>query len=189
MPRGPRKIYDDALLNITSRGNNKKVIFKKDLDYIAFKKILFRFTTECKIRLYHYCLMQNHIHLIVKISNKKSLSKAMHKIQLSYFYHFKKRYGYIGRLWQGRFHSKLIENESYLLTAGLYIGANPVKAKISKTPSQYKWSSYNSYAYGKKDPLIELDPYYLNLSDKNTEKQRIYREIMQRYLATENTPS
>lgn len=188
MPRGPRKIYDNALLNITSRGNNKKTIFRKNLDYIVFKKILFRFEKECKIKLHHYCLMKNHIHLILKISNKESLSKFMHKLQLSYFYHFKKRYEYVGRFWQGRFHSKLIENESYLLTAGLYVEANPVRAKISKTPSQSKWTSYNSYAYGKKDLLIELDPYYLSLGNKKTERQRIYREIMQRYLTAENTP-
>ncbi|MCF7878166.1 MAG: transposase [Candidatus Omnitrophica bacterium] len=183
MPRGPRKIYDNALLNVTSRGNNKKTIFKKNIDYIIFKNLLLRFATECKIKVYHYCLMPNHIHLTVKISNKESLSKAMHKLQLSYFYHFKKRYKYVGRFWQGRFHSKLIENELYLLTAGLYIEANPVRTKLTKEPSQYRWNSCNSYAYGKKDPIIKLDPYYLSLSDKSTERQRMYREIMQRYLA------
>lgn len=184
MPRGPRKIYDGALLNITSRGNNKKPIFKKNIDYIIFKNLLLRFATEYKIKVYHYCLMPNHIHLIVKINNKKSLSKTMHRLQLSYFYHFKRRYKYVGRFWQGRFHSKLIENELYLLTAGLYIEANPVRAKLTKEPSQYKWNSYNGYICQEKDPIIELDPYYLSLSDKTTERQKIYRKIMQRYLTT-----
>ncbi len=182
MPRGSRKIYDGALLNITARGNNKKIIFRKDSDYTAFKKRLLRYTHQSKVKLYHYCLMRNHVHLIAKASGKESISEFMHKLQLSYFYCFKKRYGYCGRFWQGRFSSKLIEDESYLLTAAVYIEANPVRAKIEKKPEQYRWSSYNRYAWGAEDNLVELDPYYLELSNEDKKRQKKYRDIMRSYL-------
>ena len=126
--------------------------------------------------------MRNHFHLLMKITDAITLSKIMQGLQLAYFHYFNKRYGYTGRFWQGRFHSKPIEDEKYLLTAGLYIEKNPVRAGLVKNPTEYKWSSYNVYAYGIKDPLIDLDPHYLSLDNNKKERERIYKEIMRGYL-------
>ena len=130
--------------------------------------------------------MRNHFHILMKIIDRMSLSRAMQGLQLAYFHYFRRRYGYVGRFWQGRFYSKLIEDDKYLLAAGLYIERNPVKAGLAKNPSVYKWSSYNVYAYGIKDSLIDLDPCYLNLNSNKKEMQRIYRGIMEGYLDVEN---
>lgn len=186
MPRGPRKVYGGALLNVISRGNNKRIIFRKDADYTSFKKLLHKYANEHRLTIYHYCLMRNHVHLIVKTSEASSLAKAMHKLQLAYFYCFKRRYGYVGRFWQGRFYSTLIENEAYLLTVGLYVESNPVKAGLVSNPEDYQWSSHNIYAYGHQDKLIDLDPCYLSLSNKAVERQQEYRNIMRAYLKMEN---
>jgi len=186
MPRGPRKVCENAVLNVTARGNNKRIIFRVEKDFIYFKRLLFKYKTEYNIKIHHYCLMRNHAHILLKIFDPISLAKAMQGLQLSYFYYFRRRYGYVGRFWQGRFHSKLIEDDGYLLTAGLYIERNPVKVGLVKNPSKYQWSSYNAYAYGTKDPLIELDPHYLSLGNNKKEIERVYRDIMHEYLTVEN---
>ena len=92
----------------------------------------------------------------------------------------------MGRFWQGRFYSKTVEDDKYLLTAGLYIERNPVKAGLVKDPAEYEWSSYKVYAYGTKDCLVDLDPHYLSLGNTQEERQRAYREIMNGYLKMEN---
>ena len=186
MPRGPRAVYENAILNVTSRGNNKRIIFKKEKDFKHFKELLLKYKAEYGLKVYHYCLMRNHLHLLLKILNPASLARIMQGLQLAYFHYFRKRYGYVGRFWQGRFHSKLVEDDKYLLTAGLYIERNPVRAGLVKSPSEYKWSSYHVYANGIDDQLIDLDPYYLSLSEDEEERRRIYQEIMQEYLEMEN---
>lgn len=183
MSRGPRMIYNDAIVNVASRGNNKRIIFRKEKDFEYFKKLLLKYKKIYAFKLYHYCLMRNHIHLLLKTNNAISLAKTMQGLQLSYFHYFRRRYGYVGRFWQGKFYSKLIEYDTYLLTAGLYIEKNPFKAGLVKDPREYKWSSYNTYAYGVKDPLIDLNPYYLGLSDNQMERCKIYKDMMRGYLS------
>ena len=182
MPRGPRIICKDAIVNVASRGNNKRIIFKKDKDFEYFKKLLLKYKKRYGFKLYHYCLMRNHIHLLLEICDPRSLAKIMQGIQLAYFHYFRKRYGYVGRFWQGRFCSKIVEDNNYLLTAGLYIEGNPVRAKIVTRPEGYKWSSFKAYAYNAKDPLIDLNPYYLSLGQNDTERGEIYQRFMAGYL-------
>lgn len=182
MPRGPRIVYKNAFLVVTSRGNNKRILFRKEKDYKYFRNLLIKYKTKYKLTIYHYCFMRNHVHLLLKIDAPISLSRAMHGLQLSYFQYFSRRYGYVGRLWQGRFHSKPVNNDRYLLTAGLYIEGNPVRAKVVNYPDEYKWSSYNAYAGGEKDLLIEPDPYYLGLGDNEKQRQARYIAIMNDYL-------
>ena len=92
------------------------------------------------------------------------------------------------RFWQGKFYSKVIKDDIYLLTAGLYIERNPLKAGLVNRPDKYEWSSYNVYAYGVKDLLIDLSPYYLGLSSDKMERCRIYYDMMGSYLNVGNDP-
>ena len=185
MPRGPRIVYRNALLNITSRGNNKRIIFKKEKDYKYFELLLLRYKSKYRFLIYHYCLMRNHLHLLLKIADSTTLCKAMQGIQLAYFHYFRRKYGYVGRFWQGRFYSKIVENDKYLLTAGLYSERNPVRAGFVNDPREYKWSSYNAYANGVKDLLVTFDPHYLSLGNNSNERQETYKEMMSSYLKME----
>ncbi|MBL7158673.1 MAG: transposase [Candidatus Omnitrophica bacterium] len=182
MPRGPRQVYKNAFLSITSRGNNKRVLFRKEKDYKYFAQLLLRYKIKHKFKLYHYCIMRNHLHLLLQIKDSASLAKIMQGMQLAYFHYFRKRYGYVGRLWQGRFYSKLIEDDKYLLTAGLYMEKNPVRAGIVKDPKNYAWSSYNCYAFGIKNQLVDYDFYYLKLGITEKKRESEYREIMGCYI-------
>lgn len=182
MPRGPRTVYENAIIVITSRSNNKRIIFRKKKDYKYFKKLLAKYKFKYKCKIYHYCLMRNHIHMMVKIAASITLSKIMQGLQLAYFHYYRRRYGYIGRFWQGRFHSKIVKDDKYLITAGLYIERNPVKAGLISEPEDYEWSSYCNYAYGRKDSLIDTDPCYLELGHTDKERQENYRRMMRAYI-------
>ena len=102
----------------------------------------------------------------------------MKRINLSYYQHYKKRYGYSGHFWQDRFKSLLIERDAYLLACGFYIERNPVRAKMVKFPEQYPYSSYPYYAFGKDDPLLDKDPCYETLGKDDSQRQNEYRRLV-----------
>ena len=119
-------------------------IFLNHDDKARFLQTLGRMKSEEEYILYGYCIMNNHVHLLIK-EEKDPISRSMKRIGVSYSYYFNKRYERIGHLFQDRFRSERIETEDYLLACIRYIHNNPVKAFITNDPSDYKWSSYNIY--------------------------------------------
>ncbi len=123
--------------------------------------------------------MTNHIHLVLETSERGgSLSEIMKGINLSYAQYYKGKYRHTGHFWQDRYKSIIISKDDYLLACGSYVELNPVRAKIVGDPRDYKWSSYNAYAYGKKDMFVEKHPIYNNLSANETERRKKYREYI-----------
>lgn len=120
--------------------------------------------------------MPNHPHLMVGVNKDSSLGRFMKQLNLAYFYHYKKRYKYNGHLWQGRYKSLIISKDEYLITCGRYIELNPIKAKITKHPEEYPWSSYKVYAYGKDDEIVDANPIYMELGKTKAERQKNYRK-------------
>lgn len=133
---------------------------------------------ENNITVFHYCLMDNHPHLIVWLNDKSRLSKFMKQLSLSYYTYYKKSYGYSGHLWQGRFKSNIIDTDSYLLHCGKYIELNPVRARMVSLPQDYLFSSYNFYAYGKPDSFLTPNPAYLALSDSPEARRKQYIDFV-----------
>ena len=176
MPRAGRIYIEDGVFHVMTRGNNKQHVFRDKRDFAIYKDILARLKQEQPFNLYHYCLMSNHIHMIIETNEKTKLSKLMKRINLSYYHHYRKRYGYAGHFWQDRFKSLLIEKEPYLLACGIYIERNPARAKMVKQAEQYPHSSYNYYAYGKDDSLLDRDVCYNALGGDDIKRQRGYRE-------------
>jgi len=107
-----------------------------------------------------------------------SLAEIMKGINLSYAQYYKRRYGHIGHFWQDRFKSIIISKDNYLLACGTYAELNPVRAKVVKDPRNYRWSSYNGYAYGRKDEFLDQHPIYEGLSSDEGERRRRYREFV-----------
>ena len=183
MPRGPRVIPECGIFHIIIRGNNKRRIFYKDCEFRYFKKLLLRYKRKFEFLLYHYSLMKNHPHLCIHATKKTDISKMMQGLQLAYWHYYKKRYKYVGHVFQGRYKSNIIENENYLFNAGLYIEENSAKAGIVEDPIDYPWSSYPYYAAGKKDPLVDPSPLYEYFGANPEERQLKYVEFMQSRLA------
>lgn len=179
MPRPLRVAAPNLPFHIIDRGNNKQVLFQEDKDFFYFLKLIEKYKKELKFKLYHLCLMPNHIHLIIEPTVEGVLSMAMMRLTLAYSSYFNQKNKGVGHVWQGRYKSSLIGEEGYFITCALYTELNPVRAKMVTYPQDYQWSSYNFYAFGQVHPLIEkiidFDPYYLKLGDSDTARQKQYR--------------
>lgn len=143
MARPLRRYGNSKNYHIIFKGNDSQDIFYDDQDRRIFLKHLIDTREEFEYKIYAYCLMTNHIHMIIK-SEKEVLSKAMQCLMSRYVRYFNKKYKRTGTLVQGRFKSKNIENQKYFLEVCRYVHRNPENAGIAKTEN-YKWSSYNEY--------------------------------------------
>ena len=159
MPTAKRQVYDNAIYHIVQRGNNRRQIFFADKDYGEFLILLKDYTEKYPSELYNYCLMGNHIHLLLKVFDSANLSKLMQGLFQSYRFYYKKAYKYTGYLYQGRYKSKIIEKNEYLLECARYIETNPLRAGVVERLRDYKWSSYRARVLG--EPDLILDPIVL----------------------------
>lgn len=141
----PRTYVDGAIYHVTTRGNNRQTIFLQEADFRRCLKLLQSYKRKFAFKLHAYALMPNHVHLLIEPSVKANLSRIMQSFSIAYTKYFNKKHKQVGHLFQGRFFSKLIDQEPYLLVASRYIHLNPVKAKLVKHPTEYRWSSYPAY--------------------------------------------
>lgn len=145
MPRKPRIKSSKNCYHVISRGINKMPIFNSNLDKYYFLSKLKKYSQELDIKIYAYCLMDNHIHILLgNIQN--NLSTFMKKLGDSYVAYFNKKYDRIGSLFQDRFKSEPVEDEEYFLTLVRYILQNPQKAGICNA-LEYQWSSIKAFWY------------------------------------------
>lgn len=187
MPRAARIAPKEYLYHILTRGNNRQDVFKDEKDYEKYLEILKKYKDKYKFKLYHYVFMTNHIHLVVEPKEEGgNLAEIMKGINLSYAQYYKRKYKHTGHFWQDRYKSIIISKDNYLLACGSYIELNPIRAKIAEDPKDYPWSSYNTYAFGKKDHLIDEHPIYNELSKDATERKKKYREFVKGMLKDKN---
>ena len=152
MPRHPRKKSESGYAHLIVRGIGKQVLFEEEWDYRHFLRILERFCLETDVKVCAYCLMENHVHLLV-CSDGGQIPIFMKKLGVSYSYYFNKKYERSGHLFQDRYLSEPIEDDRYLMTAFRYILNNPRKAGICPA-ADYPWSSYSLYE--KSVPFMDL---------------------------------
>ncbi|OGO83544.1 MAG: hypothetical protein A2Y18_05420 [Clostridiales bacterium GWD2_32_19] len=148
MARGERKRSFTGIYHIIISGKYKKNIFLDDQDMNKFVSILEEKIAETDSELYGYCLMENHVHLIIK-EGKRGIADVMKRMCISYVCYYNKKYKRVGHLFQGRFKSKPIEDDEYLLTSIMYIHNNPVEAGNVEKIEDYKWSSFTEYTNDK----------------------------------------
>jgi putative transposase len=155
MPRSTRLLLNNVCYHIITRANHAQEIFLNIKDFNTYLKILQRYKLKYKFQLYAYCLMRNHVHLIMEPSEPEKLSKIMQGISQSYSIYFNKRYHKTGHLWQERFKSMVINKDQYLLNCLNYIEMNPIRAGIIKDAHRYRWSSYRYRMFGYKNSLLD----------------------------------
>lgn len=154
MARPYRLQGKNCFYHITSRGDNRKNIFISTYDFEKFLEYLLIAKDKYKFNLYAYCLMSNHYHLFFE-TLQPNLSKIMQYINTAYTVYYNKKRNKTGHLFQGRFKSLLVDEDSYFLELTRYIHLNPVKAKIVDLPQNYKWSSFRGYIKPKTDKYID----------------------------------
>jgi putative transposase len=128
MARALRIQFEGALYHVTSRGNEKREIFKDDVDRSRLLEILKLSLNTYQVVLYSYVLMQNHYHLLVETPHG-NVSEFMRHFNLTYAAYYNKRHNRVGHLYQGRYKSILVDKESYLTTLSRYIHLNPIRTE------------------------------------------------------------
>ena len=155
MARLARVILPGYPHHITQRGNRRQDAFFKEEDYIEYLNLLKHWCSEQQVEIWSYCLMTNHVHLIVTPGKTSNLSRAIAETHRRYTRMVNFRENWRGYLWQGRFASYPMD-KTYLLKAAAYVELNPVKAGMVKKPEQYRWSSVHAHLKGK-DPFDLVD--------------------------------
>ena len=156
MSRIARSRSESGLYHVMLRGANKKIIFADDEDCERFIDILRRTKETSEFRLYAYCLMGNHVHLLLQ-EGKEPLELIFKRLGVSYVAYYNRKYDMIGHLFQDRFRSEPIDDDVYFMDVLRYICQNPVKAGLSQKPTDYKWLRFSGFHKN----MLEID----NLSE------------------------
>jgi REP element-mobilizing transposase RayT len=178
MSRPLRIEYAGAVYHVTSRGNEKKPVFKNDHDRETFLNTLQHVNKRYNWICHAYCLMTNHYHLLVE-TPEGNLSLGMRQLNGVYTQLFNKTHGRNGHLFQGRFKSILIQKDSHLLEVCRYVVLNPVRARMVERPESWKWSSYLATAgKAKAHPCLTTDWLLGQFSGKQGKAESEYRQFV-----------
>jgi len=157
MARRPRVFAPQVLYHVIVRGNHRQATFRTSADYQAYLERLARYLSSCQVRLWAYCLMPNHVHLLVETGNQP-LSTFMQRLQQSYTQYFNRRHRKVGHLFHGRYKAIICDKEAYLLTLIRYLHLNPVRAKLVKQPDAYPYSGHPVYLAGRATAVLDPAP-------------------------------
>ncbi len=177
MPRTARIVITGYPHHIIQRGHNRQAVFASDADYQHYLDNLREWKEKLKCKVYAYCLMTNHVHLIVDPGDdERNLALLMKRVagrQTRYVNKIEKR---TGSLWEGRYKSSPISTNEYLLACCRYVELNPVRSGMVGGPAGYKWSSYGDKTTQLNDSWLDLDPCYLGLGTTAKKRAEKYRE-------------
>jgi len=162
MPRIARIIAPGLPHHVTQRGNNRAVVFFDDEDRQLYLKLLSTYAAKHALQIWAYCLMDNHVHLLVVPETETSLARGVGVTNLVYTQYLNRKLGQGGRIWQNRFFSCVVGGDQYLWAVARYIERNPLKVGLASTPEGYRWSSARAHLTGVADELLTpqawLDP-------------------------------
>ena len=157
MARLARVVVPGMPHHVTQRGNRRQPTFFCDADYAVYLELMAEWCEKCAVRIWAYCLMPNHVHLIAVPKTADGLCRAIGEAHRRYTRHVNFREGWRGHLWQGRFASYVLD-EPHLLAAARYVELNPVRAGLVVAPSGYRWSSARAHLKGEDDGLVRVEP-------------------------------
>ncbi len=157
MARKPRVEVEGGLYHIMTRGNNRGLIFGDDSDYQKMLRLLGETNTKLTFYLYAYCLMPNHIHLLIE-RREDAVGRVMHRLLTGYSGYYNRKYGRVGHLFQMRYKAILCQTDKYLAELVRYIHLNPVRAKIVSNPAAYRYSSHRGYLGLDEPGLVDIEP-------------------------------
>ena len=154
MPRIARAVAKGYPHHIIQRGNNREGVFLDDEDKRYYLHLLTKYSEKWGAKVSAYCIMSNHLHLLAKPERDESLYKMMQGITLCYSQYANRKYNRSGRLWENRYHSCIVDRETYLWAVARYIEQNPVRAGMVKKAEEYTYSSARAHAKGIKDAVL-----------------------------------
>ncbi len=157
MARRPRLFASGLLYHVIVRGNQRQKTFRSGEDYQAYLERMESYRNKHRVRIFAYCLMPNHVHLLLE-TGSAPLSKFMQGLQQSYTQYFNRRYRKVGHLFQGRYKAIICDKDKYLLALVRYIHLNPVRVGLVQRPERYSYSGHASYLKTGTPKIIEVLP-------------------------------
>lgn len=182
MPRRARISLPGVSLHLIQRGNNRAACFYADEDYLFYLDVLLEQARMHGCAIHAWCLMTNHVHLLVTPDRPESAGRMMKGLGQRYVQYVNRTYRRSGTLWEGRFRSCLMQEEAYALACYRYIEMNPVRAGIVAHPAEYRWSSYRANAQGEPSALRCPHPLYQALSRDEELRVEAYRALFRHQL-------
>ncbi len=149
--------YNGCFAHVFTRAIEKRKIFEKAEDFVFFKQKMIETKKEYSFKVFHYCLMQTHIHMVVEICDCDKFSQGMKTLKKAYTHKYNIAHKRFGAVWRDRYRAKLIENEFYLNACGKYVENNPVEAGMVDRAIDWPHSSSRYYELGEEDLIV--DPY------------------------------
>jgi len=176
MARMARVVVPNYPHHVTQRGNRRQKTFFCDADYKYYLELMSVSSKKAGTEIWAYCLMPNHVHLVMLPGEEDGLRAALGEAHRRYTGYINCREGWRGHLWQERFHS-FVMDEEYLLATVRYVERNPVAARLCDKPEQWRWSSAQAHIEGKDNKLVRVQPMLGRIDD------------WQSYLADSNEPT
>jgi len=162
-----------------NRGNNRQDVFFVDDDRSFYLTVLKEQASRCGLDLLGYCLMTNHVHLLVTPPSADACVALMRNLGQRYVQYVNRTHLRTGTLWEGRYRSCLVQSARYVLACYRYIELNPVRAAMVSDPEAYRWSSYWANTQEEGDSWLTPCPEFLNLDDDPARRRKIYRALVQ----------
>jgi putative transposase len=177
-----RLVFPGVALHVIQRGVDRTACFRVDADYLVYLSNLRQLSMKHGCALHAYCLMTNHVHLLLTPDRAESCTAMMRDLGQRYVPYFNSRYGRTGTLWEGRFRSCIAESARYVLACYRYIELNPVRACMVAGPADYLWSSYASNSGARSDPHLTPHAEFAALAREGEARYRAYRGLFEQQL-------
>ena len=164
MPRQARLVLPDVALHVIQRGHNRQPCFRQETDQLVYLTLLHELSRKSRCAVHAYCLMTNHVHLLLTPSDEEACATLMRDLGQRYVQYFNRRYERSGTLWEGRFRSCVVDSAQYVLACYRYIELNPVRAGMVPAASAYRWSSHHGNSGRIENKLLSPHAEYAALS-------------------------
>ena len=169
-------------VHIIQRGNNRQACFYRNSDYRNYLTWLEEYAEVSGCQIHAYCLMTNHVHLLLTGKSVEGPGLLMKRLGQRYVQYINRKYRRSGTLWEGRYRSCLVSEDHDLLGCYRYIEMNPIRAGMVAHPAEYQWSSYRANAQGEASSLINPHIHYLQLGQEECGRIQSYRALFRNYL-------
>jgi len=177
MPRRARLVIPCIPWHIIQRGNNHGACFYDNSDYQYYLDTLAEQAVKYNCRIHAYCLMTNHVHLLLTPEQNRSAALLMKHLGQRYVQYINRSYQRSGTLWEGRFRSCLVQENNYVLACYRYIELNPVRAGMVSHPAEYRWTSYRVNGQGTYQNWLTPHAEYLALGRNAQLRLANYRSL------------
>ena len=177
MPRRPRENVEGGIYHVYARGNSGEIIYCDDVDRHIYLRMLGKAIDAKRWRCLAYCLMDNHVHLLLE-TPEANLSSGMQRLHARYAQTFNARHGRSGHVFQGRYGAVLIRSDAQLLAAAAYIARNPIDAGLCKRPEDWPWGSHRAAIRGSAPAWLDMDRLLAYFGPDRQEARRSYGQMV-----------